>query len=61
MGLGFGNCGRIGDERVVDTRGWISADFHVHAIASGDSSIPLRDRLASFRAQDVDAIVASDH
>jgi len=48
-------------ERVVDTKGWISADFHVHAIASGDSSIPLRDRLASFRAQDVDAIVASDH
>jgi hypothetical protein len=48
-------------ERVVDTRGWISADFHVHAIASSDSSIPLRDRLASFRAQDVDAIVASDH
>jgi len=48
-------------ERVLDTRGWISADFHVHAIASGDSSIPIRDRLASFRAQDVDAIVASDH
>jgi hypothetical protein len=48
-------------ERVVDTTGWISADFHVHAIASGDSSTPLRDRLASFRAQDVDAIVTSDH
>ncbi len=48
-------------ERVLDTRGWISADFHVHAIASGDSSIPFRDRLASFRAQDVDVIVASDH
>ncbi|MCH8083440.1 MAG: PHP domain-containing protein [Myxococcales bacterium] len=48
-------------ERVVDTRGWISADFHVHTIASGDSSLPIRDRLASFRAQDVDAIVASDH
>jgi hypothetical protein len=48
-------------EHVVDTKGWISADFHVHGIASGDSSIPLRDRLASFRAQDVDVIVASDH
>ena len=48
-------------ERVVDTRGWISADFHVHAIASVDSSISFPDRLASFRAQDVDAIVTSDH
>lgn len=48
-------------ERVVDTRGWISADFHVHAIPSPDSSLPLPDRIAGYLASDVDAIVASDH
>ena len=48
-------------ERVVDTSGWISADFHVHASPSADSGVPLWNRITGFRAQDVDAIVASDH
>ncbi len=47
--------------RVVDTPGQVAADLHVHSIASGDSSIPLRMRVASFLATDVDVIVASDH
>jgi len=48
-------------ERVMQTAGWVSADFHVHAIPSSDSALPLRDRVASYVAQDVDVIVASDH
>ena len=47
--------------RVLPEDGWISADFHVHAIPSGDSSIPLADRVRGFRAQDVQVIIASDH
>jgi hypothetical protein len=47
--------------RVLDTSGWVSADFHVHAIPSYDSKIPLWDRVVSFLAHDVDVIVASDH
>jgi hypothetical protein len=47
--------------RIVDTGGWISADFHVHAIPSLDSALSLAERVASYAAQDVDVIVASDH
>jgi len=47
--------------RVMDTEGWVSADFHVHAMPSRDSPIPLWDRVVSYLAQDVDVIVASDH
>jgi hypothetical protein len=47
--------------RVVETPGQVAADLHVHSIASGDSSIPLPMRVASFLATDVDVIVASDH
>ena len=45
---------------VVDTRGWISADFHVHSACSPDSRVSLRDRVYEFLADGV-AIVATDH
>jgi hypothetical protein len=41
--------------------GWVSADFHVHAGASFDSSLPERDRALSFVASGVDVIAATDH
>jgi hypothetical protein len=41
--------------------GVLSADFHVHAGASFDSSFPERDRALSFVAQGVDVIAATDH
>ena len=47
--------------RVVDTPGWLSADFHVHAAPSDDSSLPVRQRIASFVAQGADVIVATEH
>jgi hypothetical protein len=46
---------------VVDTPGWISGDFHVHAAPSFDSRVPLRDRVHQFVADGVDLIVSTDH
>jgi hypothetical protein len=46
---------------VVDTTGWLSADFHVHAAASSDSHVPMLDRVYEFCADGVDMIVSTDH
>ncbi len=46
---------------VVDTKGWISADFHVHASASHDSQVPMQDRIYEFVADGVEMIVSTDH
>lgn len=46
---------------VIDTPGWISADFHVHSAASLDSRVPMRDRVFQFVADGVDLIVSTDH
>jgi len=48
-------------ERVVDTSGYISMDFHVHSGKSFDSSLPLVDRTASFLAEGVEVMVSTDH
>ncbi|WP_231511152.1 CehA/McbA family metallohydrolase [Chondromyces apiculatus] len=47
--------------QVVDTRGWISADFHVHSEPSYDSQVPLGARVHQFVADGVDMLVAADH
>jgi hypothetical protein len=46
---------------VVDTPGWISGDFHVHAASSPDSRVPMRDRVYEFISDGVDLIVSTDH
>ena len=46
---------------VVDSDGWISADFHVHASPSPDSRVPMHDRIYEFVADDVQMIVSTDH
>jgi hypothetical protein len=48
-------------DRVVDTRGWISADLHVHAQPSPDSTVPLSDRVLALAAAGVEVAVATDH
>jgi hypothetical protein len=48
-------------ERVFDTPGWISADFHVHASPSFDSTLPQTQRLRSFVAEGGEVLVATDH
>jgi hypothetical protein len=48
-------------ERVVDTRGWIAADLHVHAVPSPDAPTPLADRVRTLAAAGVEVAVATDH
>jgi hypothetical protein len=48
-------------ERVVDTRGWIAADLHVHALPSPDAPSPLLDRVRALAAAGVEVAVATDH
>jgi len=48
-------------DHVVDTHGWLSADFHVHSARSSDSRVPMHDRIFEFVADDVQMIVATDH
>ncbi|MBL9038638.1 MAG: CehA/McbA family metallohydrolase [Archangium sp.] len=47
--------------RVVDTTGWQSADLHVHAVNSPDSTVPNALRVASFAAEGVDVLTSTDH
>ncbi len=47
--------------RVVDSRGWVSTDFHVHSGYSFDSAISAEQRLRSFVAQDAAVLVATEH
>jgi len=48
-------------ERVVDTRGWIAADLHLHAAPSSDAPQPLADRVRALVATGVEVGVATDH
>ncbi len=47
--------------QAVDTTGWLSGDFHVHAINSPDSPVENRRRVRTFLAEGVDVLVATDH
>lgn len=51
----------LGIEAVVDTSGFVSADFHIHSARSFDSSVPLTDRTTAFLAAGVDVMVSTDH
>jgi hypothetical protein len=48
-------------KHVVDSSGWMSGDFHVHAINSPDSPVANTERLRSFMAEGVDVLVSTDH
>ncbi|MEL7371632.1 MAG: carboxypeptidase regulatory-like domain-containing protein, partial [Myxococcota bacterium] len=45
----------------MNTSGWASADFHLHAVNSVDSSMSLPRRVAAVAAEGVDLAVSSDH
>ena len=47
--------------RVVDTKGWISADFHVHGPNSPDAAAMFEPRVTSFVAEGVELLSSSDH
>lgn len=46
---------------VLPTKGWISADFHVHSQRSVDSDMPLDQRVISFAVEGVDLMTSTDH
>ncbi|MBX5482957.1 MAG: CehA/McbA family metallohydrolase [Myxococcaceae bacterium] len=46
---------------VIDTTGFMSADFHVHAVNSPDSAVDNQTRALSFAAEGVDVLVSTDH
>ena len=48
-------------KHVVDTRGFLSGDFHVHASSSPDSQVPMQDRIYEFCSDGVELIVSTDH
>jgi hypothetical protein len=48
-------------KHVVDTAGWISADFHVHSSHSSDSHVPMHDRVYEFVSDGVEVITSTDH
>ncbi len=47
--------------RVLDTPGFVSADFHVHMLNSPDARVALTTRALSFAAEGVENLVATDH
>lgn len=47
--------------KVVDTRGWIAADQHIHTSGSSDAGTSLPDRLASAIAEGVGFLAITDH
>jgi hypothetical protein len=47
--------------RVLETPGWVSADLHVHAVASPDSAVLNELRVANFLAEGVDVLLSTDH
>ena len=48
-------------ERVIDTTGFVSSDFHVHGIHSPDSRVPHERRVRQFAGEGVDNVVMTDH
>ncbi|MEW5741446.1 MAG: CehA/McbA family metallohydrolase [Myxococcota bacterium] len=47
--------------RVLDTTGWMSADFHVHAVNSPDSIVDNATRALTFAGDGLEVIVSTDH
>jgi hypothetical protein len=47
--------------RVVDTSGYLAADFHLHASPSKDSNVQLADRVLTLAAEGIELAVATDH
>lgn len=48
-------------QRVVDTSGYISADFHLHTVKSLDSHESIEDRILSYAGEGLEFVVATDH
>lgn len=58
---GEGASLRVELSRVVDTKGYIACDFHVHAEHSHDSQTTLEDRITSLIGEGIEFVAATDH
>jgi hypothetical protein len=47
--------------REIDTRGWMSADMHLHSTPSFDSGFPIARRVVAVAAEGVEFAVSTDH
>lgn len=47
--------------REIDSAGWVSGDFHLHAEPSFDSGMPLGKRVQTIAAEGVDYVASTDH
>ncbi len=47
--------------RLVDTRGWVSADYHNHSTPSGDNTCGTADRIINLAAEQVEFAPTTEH
>jgi antitoxin (DNA-binding transcriptional repressor) of toxin-antitoxin stability system len=52
---------RVELRRVVDTPGYVAADFHQHTMLGADSPVGTRDRVLANAAEGVEVALASEH
>lgn len=48
-------------KRLVDTRGWVSADYHNHSTPSGDNTCGTDDRLINLAAEQIEFAPTTEH
>ena len=48
-------------KRLVDTTGWVSADYHNHSIPSGDTTTSSEDRVINLVAEQIEFAPATEH
>ncbi len=48
-------------KRLVDTRGWVSADYHNHSTPSGDNTCGTDDRIINLAAEHVEFAPTTEH
>jgi hypothetical protein len=48
-------------KRLVDTRGWVSADYHNHSTPSGDNTCGTADRLINLAAEHIEFAPTTEH
>jgi len=48
-------------KRTVDTRGWVSADYHSHTTQSGDNYCGSNDRIINLAAEQIEFAPSTEH
>jgi hypothetical protein len=48
-------------QHILETRGWLAADLHVHSEYSFDSTLPAKQRIREFVAQGGEVLVSTEH